>query len=92
MTTASDVLTESVGTTVPKTVASVSGVSLSTTPEQRLQEVLANLERLEDSSARETAQQCVATLLEFYGVGLSRIMQRIGNAGETGAAICDALV
>jgi hypothetical protein len=43
----------------------------------RLESLLQQLESFEDERARETAVTAIQTLLELYGEGLSRVMQRV---------------
>jgi hypothetical protein len=43
----------------------------------RLESLLGQLESLEDEHARETAVTAIQTLLELYGEGLARVMQRV---------------
>jgi hypothetical protein len=43
----------------------------------RLEGLLQQLESFEDEHARETAVSAIQTLLELYGEGLARVMQRV---------------
>lgn len=69
--------------------------SPSTDPEaliERLQELLARLESIEDPDARDAASEVIATLMEMYGEGLGRIFGALSAAGSRVAEVRDALV
>jgi Fe-S cluster biogenesis protein NfuA/nitrite reductase/ring-hydroxylating ferredoxin subunit len=57
----------------------------------RVEGLLEELEALPDRVARETATEIVAALLELYGEGLGRILERM-DAGEREALAGDELV
>jgi Fe-S cluster biogenesis protein NfuA/nitrite reductase/ring-hydroxylating ferredoxin subunit len=58
----------------------------------RVQELVARVEALDDPDARATAQELLDALLELYGDGLERIVQVLDEAGAPGAKVKDALV
>lgn len=53
----------------------------------RVQELVARVESLDDPVARETAQELLDALLELYGDGLERIVAALDEAGEAGDAL-----
>jgi Fe-S cluster biogenesis protein NfuA/nitrite reductase/ring-hydroxylating ferredoxin subunit len=57
----------------------------------RVQELQAELDRLDDPHAREVASELVGSVIAMYGDGLERIMAAVAGAGEAGAAIQAAL-
>jgi Fe-S cluster biogenesis protein NfuA/nitrite reductase/ring-hydroxylating ferredoxin subunit len=57
----------------------------------RIQELSAQLDELEDVRARTLAQELVATVIAMYGDGLQRIVEAIGDSREAGATIMDEL-
>lgn len=59
---------------------------------RRLEELIGRVEALPDSDARELAQECLHSLLQFYGEGLERILQLVKNAGVEGEKVREALL
>ena len=53
----------------------------------RVQELVARVESLDDPVARETAQELLDALLELYGDGLERIVAALDEAGDAGDAL-----
>src|SRR3954471_7816502 len=60
--------------------------------EERLQELIGQLEALPDMAPRDLAQECLHSVLELYGSGLARVLQLAQNAGQNGQPLLDALV
>lgn len=58
----------------------------------RVQELVARVEALDDVHARKTAHELLDALLELYGDGLERIVHALDEAGDPGAKVKDALV
>jgi Fe-S cluster biogenesis protein NfuA len=73
----------------PPSPARESGTT-STDPNQRLEELLARLDRL-PAAGRELAQECVASVLELHGEGLGRVLELIENEPDRGQPILEAL-
>jgi Fe-S cluster biogenesis protein NfuA/nitrite reductase/ring-hydroxylating ferredoxin subunit len=57
----------------------------------RVQDLTAKVDELQDVRARTLAQELVSTVIAMYGDGLARIMAVIGDAREAGATILDEL-
>ncbi|MGI8507321.1 MAG: NifU family protein [Solirubrobacteraceae bacterium] len=57
----------------------------------RIQDLSAKVDELEDVRARTLAQELVASVIAMYGDGLQRIMEVIGQSREAGATIMDEL-
>jgi Fe-S cluster biogenesis protein NfuA/nitrite reductase/ring-hydroxylating ferredoxin subunit len=57
----------------------------------RVEQLSARLDALEDEEARELAQDLVAAVVAMYGDGLRRIIEAIGSAREAGNTILDEL-
>ncbi|MFZ0215280.1 MAG: NifU family protein [Candidatus Dormiibacterota bacterium] len=57
----------------------------------RIQDLTAKVDELEDVRARTLAQELVASVIAMYGDGLERIMQVIGESRDAGATILDQL-
>jgi Fe-S cluster biogenesis protein NfuA/nitrite reductase/ring-hydroxylating ferredoxin subunit len=59
---------------------------------QRIEDLVEQIERLPDTAARALAQDCIHSVLAFYGDGLARILQLVGNAGDRNENAYDALI
>ena len=57
----------------------------------RVQELVARVEALDDADARETAHALLDAMLELYGEGLERIVAVLDDAGEAGEAVRERL-
>ncbi|MDQ1686798.1 MAG: hypothetical protein QOC82_3535, partial [Frankiaceae bacterium] len=57
----------------------------------RVQELSARLESLDDSVARELAEELVAAVVQMYGEGLERTMEVVAGAGPAGQPIQESL-
>ena len=53
----------------------------------RVQELVARVEALDDPDARETAEALLDAMLELYGDGLQRIVAALEEAGEAGEPV-----
>ncbi len=51
---------------------------------KRLQELIEQIEQQPDPAARALLQECLQSLLAFYGDGLGRILQHLQGAGAAG--------
>jgi Fe-S cluster biogenesis protein NfuA/nitrite reductase/ring-hydroxylating ferredoxin subunit len=58
---------------------------------ERVEQLSARVEALEDPEARELAQDLVAAIIAMYGDGLRRILGAISDARDAGATILDHL-
>jgi Fe-S cluster biogenesis protein NfuA/nitrite reductase/ring-hydroxylating ferredoxin subunit len=58
----------------------------------RIQELVAQIDALPDSPARVLFQECLESVLAFYGHGLERILQLVANAGPDGQNIYHDLI
>jgi Fe-S cluster biogenesis protein NfuA/nitrite reductase/ring-hydroxylating ferredoxin subunit len=58
----------------------------------RIQELVAQIDALPNSPARLLFQECLESVLAFYGHGLERILQLVANAGPDGQKIYHDLV
>jgi len=54
---------------------------------ERLESLIQDIERLPDPGARDHAKGLVQALLEFHGMAIGRLLDRIADADESGAAI-----
>jgi Fe-S cluster biogenesis protein NfuA len=59
---------------------------------KRLQELLEQAEALPNPAARVLVQQCLESLLAFYGDGLARILEVVHAAETEGRSAMDSLV
>jgi Fe-S cluster biogenesis protein NfuA/nitrite reductase/ring-hydroxylating ferredoxin subunit len=59
---------------------------------ERVQELTARLDTIEDPAARELAEELTSAVVQMYGVGLERTLAAIKQAGPAGEPIMDALV
>ena len=57
----------------------------------RVEELSAQVERLQDPRARELSSDLVSAVVAMYGDGLERIVAIVRGAGEAGATILDEL-
>jgi Fe-S cluster biogenesis protein NfuA len=53
----------------------------------RLQTLIQEIERFSDPGVRAHAQEMVQAILEYHGAGLTRLLDRIAETGETGRAL-----
>jgi Fe-S cluster biogenesis protein NfuA/nitrite reductase/ring-hydroxylating ferredoxin subunit len=58
----------------------------------RIQELVAQIDALPNSPARVLFQECLESVLAFYGHGLERILQLVANAGPAGQKIYHDLI
>jgi hypothetical protein len=59
---------------------------------QRIQELVEKIGTLHDPDARGLLQECLESVLSFYGRGLERILELIEKAGPDGEKLHDALI
>ena len=59
---------------------------------KRIQELIARIDDVPDPSSRAMLEECIGSLLRFYGQGLARILDFVGGAGPHGQEIYDRLV
>jgi Fe-S cluster biogenesis protein NfuA/nitrite reductase/ring-hydroxylating ferredoxin subunit len=59
---------------------------------QRIQELVDKIGTLNDPAARRMLQECLESVLSFYGHGLARILELTGDLGPEGEKVRDALV
>jgi Fe-S cluster biogenesis protein NfuA/nitrite reductase/ring-hydroxylating ferredoxin subunit len=59
---------------------------------KRIQELIARIESLPDASARRLLHECLQSLLGLYGDGLARVLQLVGNEGQDGEKVREALL
>jgi Fe-S cluster biogenesis protein NfuA len=59
---------------------------------KRLQELIEQIQSQPNPAARVLLQDCVQTLLSFYGEGLSRVMASLQEAGATGQEILNGML
>jgi Fe-S cluster biogenesis protein NfuA/nitrite reductase/ring-hydroxylating ferredoxin subunit len=59
---------------------------------KRIQELIEQIDALPDSPARALFQQCLESVLKFYGYGLERILQIVSTAGPEGKKIYGDLI
>ena len=58
---------------------------------ERVQRLSAEVERISDPAARNSAQVLLAAVMDLYGEGLHRIVEVIDEAGDAGGAIREGL-
>lgn len=58
---------------------------------ERVQRLSAEVDRIADPAARESAQELLAAVMDLYGEGLQRIVGALDEAGEAGEPIRGAL-
>jgi Fe-S cluster biogenesis protein NfuA len=59
---------------------------------KRLQELLEQIQSHPNPAARALLQECLQSLLAFYGDGLARILKLVQDAGPTGEKILERLL
>lgn len=59
---------------------------------KRIQEWVEKIQELPDSEAREMLEECLGSVLSFYGHGLERILRILGERGAEGERVRDALL
>jgi Fe-S cluster biogenesis protein NfuA len=59
---------------------------------KRLQELLEQIQSHPNPAARALLQDCLQSLLAFYGDGLARILRHVQDAGPTGEEILERLM
>jgi Fe-S cluster biogenesis protein NfuA/nitrite reductase/ring-hydroxylating ferredoxin subunit len=59
---------------------------------RRLQELVEKVQGVRDPGARAMLQECLESVLSFYGHGLERILQIVEHAGDDGKKVHDALL
>ncbi len=57
----------------------------------RLEALLGEIDSFPDEAARVTTRQIVETLLEMHGAGLSRVLEQLAQAGESGNRMLNTL-
>jgi Fe-S cluster biogenesis protein NfuA/nitrite reductase/ring-hydroxylating ferredoxin subunit len=58
----------------------------------RIQELVEKIGTLRDPDARGMLQECLESVLSFYGHGLERILELVDKAGPDGEKVRDALI
>ena len=58
---------------------------------KKIQELIARVDSLADPEACRLLQECMETVLAFYGEGLARILDVVKAAAPGGEKVCDAL-
>jgi Fe-S cluster biogenesis protein NfuA/nitrite reductase/ring-hydroxylating ferredoxin subunit len=58
---------------------------------RRIQELVEKIETVADPNARMLAQECIQSILEFYGAGLQRILYTVRNCDTKEAGTMEAL-
>jgi Fe-S cluster biogenesis protein NfuA/nitrite reductase/ring-hydroxylating ferredoxin subunit len=59
---------------------------------QRIQELVEKIGTLHDPAARKMLQECLESVLTFYGHGLARVLELIDKAGPDGEKVRDTLL
>ncbi len=59
---------------------------------QRIQELVEKIGKLNDPAARRMLQECLESVLSFYGHGLARILELVDQAGPDGAKVWNTLI
>jgi Fe-S cluster biogenesis protein NfuA len=59
---------------------------------QRLQELIDQIQRQPNPAAKVLLQDCLQSLLAFYGDGLSRVLEHLQKAGPEGEKILERLL
>lgn len=59
---------------------------------QRIQELVEKIGKLHDPAAQGMLQECLESVLSFYGHGLDRILELIDKAGPEGEKVRDTLI
>jgi len=60
--------------------------------EKQIQELVEQIERVADDHAKALFNECLQSVLAFYGDGIARILQLINNAGPDGKNVLGALI
>jgi Fe-S cluster biogenesis protein NfuA/nitrite reductase/ring-hydroxylating ferredoxin subunit len=58
----------------------------------RIQELIARINEVPDAAAREMFEECVESLLRFYGKGLARVLELVERAGPEGRKVYESLI
>ncbi len=59
---------------------------------RRIQEMIEKIGALHDPAAQGMLQECLESVLSFYGHGLARILELVDNAGPDGEKVRDTLI
>ncbi|MET0254096.1 MAG: NifU family protein [Terrimicrobiaceae bacterium] len=59
---------------------------------KRIQELIARIAEVPDPSSRQMLEDCLESLLRFYGQGLARILDLIEETGPEGREVYDRLI
>ena len=59
---------------------------------KRIQELIARIGEVPDPSSRAMLEECLESLLRFYGQGLARILELVEEAGPEGREVYDRLI
>ncbi len=59
---------------------------------RRVQELVGKLDAVPDPSARAIANECIESLVRFYGQGLARILELVEAAGGAGQGVRESLL
>ncbi len=59
---------------------------------RRIQELLGKIDTLADPDSREMVQECLESVLAFYGRGIERVLQVVEQAEAEGGKVYDALL
>ncbi len=78
---------------VDRAVAAAAEPSLDDVNEQglRIQELVEQIDALPDPATRNLAQECIQSVLAFYGHGLARILQLVEHAGGNDRKVFNTL-
>ena len=58
----------------------------------RIQELIERITEVPDAASREIFEECVESLLRFYGKGLARVLELVEQAGPEGRKVHESLV
>jgi Fe-S cluster biogenesis protein NfuA len=58
---------------------------------ERLEVLIRNIEELPDPTARAHARELVQSILDFHGMALARLLDRIAEMGQPGRLLLDSL-
>ena len=59
---------------------------------RRIQELIEKVNEVTDPSSRAILEECLESLLSFYGRGLERILELVEEAGPEGRKVYDSLI
>jgi hypothetical protein len=59
---------------------------------RRIQELIERVNEVPDPSSRAILDECLESLLSFYGRGLERILELVEEAGPEGRKVYDSLI